>query len=195
MDRFTQQQHFLKRYSAGSVYSGILTAYCEKFKTRTKKRDIVDIGKLLLEQNYFGLSKKGKWYELSVQAYEALRYTDLAGKLLIVAFKDEHINEVMKLTLQLRGKALLKRKTNAIEDVELKMFLEDMCLTTAVPEPLTREISARALEGTAGFKSVYVTKNESGTSYSSVEEQALYHYKREDGFEQGKILLVELRIF
>lgn len=183
--RFRQLPSFLKRFSAGTVYARMLTTFCEKFKMRTKKTDLISVASFLLDQNTFNVGKKGKWYEFLSMAYESSQRADLAAKILLLADKDDMVNEVQKLALQLRGQTILKRKTNGLKNEELREKLDEISTVHSVQEPPSIEIRGKAMEGAAGFKSVYEIESEHGKSYSSVEEQAIYHYKKYLGFSEG----------
>lgn len=175
---------FLKRFSAGHIYAKLLTKFCDKFKTKNNDSEILAVAQMLLAQNVFLQSKRGKWYEILSKAYESMKNNKLAAETLIEALKDPNVNEVQKLNLQLRGQAILKKKTGAIEDVYLRESLDDAC-TILVQEPPSIEIRGKALTGNKiGYKSVYIEESNDEKLYTSVEERALLHYKT-NGFPKG----------
>lgn len=166
------------------MYARLLTKFCHKFKTKTSVKEIISVVKMLLSQNLFLPSKRGKWYEILVQALESTKDNKAAAEVLVEALKDPFVDEVQYLTLQLRGQSILKRKNNKITDANLKDLLDDLC-TVSVQEPSSIEIRGKALEqNKSGFKTVYVEENEEGKLFTSVEERALLHYKA-SGFSRG----------
>ncbi|KAK6642731.1 hypothetical protein RUM43_004233 [Polyplax serrata] len=178
INRYMNLKHFLKRFSGGHIYAKLLTKFCCTFKTKTNNMDIIEVAQMLLDQNMFLISKRGKWYEILSQALESNKNCQAAAELLIKAQNDPFVGHVEKLTLQLRGQALLRKKTNGIVNAQIREVLDDVC-TVAIEEPPSIEISGKALQGNkSGYKTVYVENTENGKMYTSVEERALLHYKQ-----------------
>lgn len=106
--RFGKLPSFLKRFSAGSVLASVLTSYCQRHKKKTDSEMVISILTMLLEQTYFGLRRRGKWYELLCQAYLSAKNTQGAVNILTIAKMDQSLDEVKILTLQIKVQHLKK---------------------------------------------------------------------------------------
>lgn len=175
---------FLRRFSAGYIYAKLLTRYCCDFKNKKTTQEIINVAQLLLDQNLFMRSKKGKLYEVLCQALEKSKDSYQSGEIIIKALNDPVVSEIQKLSLKLRGQNLLKKKTNSIDDKNLKQKLDVVC-SLAIQESPSIEITGRALQGNkSGSKAVYIEETKHCKIFTSVEERALLHYKSQ-GYSKG----------
>lgn len=106
-ERVTQLPTFLRRYSAGAVHASILTQFCELRKKKSDTQEMIAVLLELLQQETFGVGSRGKWYELLCQAYQSISMNEEAADVVLQASKDESVDEVRTLTLQMKAQRLL----------------------------------------------------------------------------------------
>jgi len=82
----------------------------------------------------------------------------------------------------------LKAKKKGVKDDNVREQLSAFTVSN-ISEPASVEIFGQTLAGNIqGSKLVYVKNTENGKRYSSVEEEAICHYRNQGGYSRGKLI-------
>ncbi|XP_021935239.1 fanconi-associated nuclease 1-like isoform X2 [Zootermopsis nevadensis] len=174
-----------QKYTAGSTYAYAMTKAIGAFK---KHKDHMPNGVIILQellsQHIYLPQYRGKWYEqLALLLQVHLKNCEQAAKVVIKAMKDNHLSEVDQHMLSCRGTVLMLSKGLG-KDLKQKLN-ENIKKPLEIPPNVT--IKAKSMQGNGpGRKRVYVQEDvyKQETTYSSIEEYAIFYYKSK-GYTEG----------
>ena len=169
---------YLRNATAGHVYLRCLTHMIAAFEAKRKYHEAVNVCRILLRQNVFCLSYKGKFYERMVIDLEKhLKKPDVAFQALLDALNDVHVKEHFRYALYLRAKNLQKKVNiswmSKPDDINYK-FLPHRSVEIVAPT-LKKTIAGRR----------YIFMKYDGETNCSVEEAAMQFYQRDQRFPKG----------
>lgn len=151
------RSYFLRRYTAGWVYSRMLSMFVsilEKVKEYDEANDLLE---MLLSQETYCLGYRGRWWErLVLNLATHLGRKEMAKEKCMEALRDEHVRTGSRISLKRRLCKLTKQPFDLDEPPEMIIIYAD-------PE------TSRA----TGRKLLYLNE---GGSLVSVEELVLAHF-------------------
>lgn len=167
---------YLRNATAGHVFLRCLTHLIGAYETKKLYQEAVDLCRILLDQDVFCLSYKGKFYErIQIDLERYLKKKDQAFYSLIQALGDPAVQEHQRFNLYTRAKKLSSSaktvKWDSTPDDASYNFDNFRTVTITAPT-LKKDLPGRR----------HIFLNEDGVTNCKVEDAAIQFYKREKNF-------------
>jgi len=174
---------YLRNQTAGHILTRCLSHTVSSLEQSKDHSKAIDILTRLLDQNCFCHPYRGKWYErIIIDEERHLKNPSGAVNAIVIGLQDDLVTSYMKFDLYSRAKKMMTGKKPLLKGNQIPKSVREEYLDVEKCRKVTIECPTlkKPLQGRR-----CLFTNSDGTSIMRVEDVAMDHYKKTQGYSHG----------